>query len=194
VQAFARERGALGGRAKGGVPPYLWAVMEIAYQVRLRGIEVITLTEANVEADAIVTNRRKGSLDNRTRIGPRLREALDVLAERRKRVLAGKRGHATPIRPDARPLCVDERGEPLSRSALDNGWGRLMRMAVAEGVITQGERFGLHGLKHRGITDTAGGLDEKQRGGGHRTQAMVHRYNHSLPVVAATDDAAEGAQ
>jgi len=35
--------------------------MELAYLCRLRGIEVVTLTDANELADLVLTNRRKGS-------------------------------------------------------------------------------------------------------------------------------------
>ncbi len=51
-------------------------------------------------------------------------------------------------------------------------------MAIMEGVITEEERFSLHGLKHRGITDS-----EDKRSGGHRTEAMRERYDHEIPIV-----------
>ncbi|MDR5896344.1 hypothetical protein [Larsenimonas suaedae] len=38
--------------------------MELAYLCRLRGIEVITLTDANHLAEGVMTNRCKGSRDN----------------------------------------------------------------------------------------------------------------------------------
>jgi len=59
-------------------------------------------------------------------------------------------------------------------------WGRFMRNAVRDGVISEGERFALHGLKHRGVTDTKG---NKKEASGHVTDAMLHVYDHSLPVV-----------
>lgn len=187
VQAFAAERGALPGRAAGSVAPYLAPVMEIAYQVRLRGIEAITLTDAHLRGDVLVTARRKGSRDNETEIGDRLRAALDALQERRRAIWTAQR-LPTPLDPASRPLVVSERGQMLTRTAWDNAWQRLMRLAVAEGVITRTQRFGLHGLKHRGVTDTEGGLDAKQQASGHKDPRMVHRYDHSLPRVSATDD------
>lgn len=42
----------------------------------------------------------------------------------------------------------------------------------------KGERFGLHGLKHRGVTDSKG---DKQEASGHKTRAMMEHYNHELP-------------
>jgi len=45
----------------------------------------------------------------------------------------------------------------------------------------QDEHFGLHSLKHRGVTDTKG---NKKEASGHKTDAMMHVYDHSLPTVA----------
>ena len=60
-------------------------------------------------------------------------------------------------------------------------WGRFMRNAVRDGIITTDERFALHGLKHRGVTDTKG---NKKEASGHVTDNMLNVYDHSLPVVA----------
>ncbi len=59
-------------------------------------------------------------------------------------------------------------------------WGHFMRNAVRDGVITSPERFALHGLKHRGVTDSKG---NKKEASGHVTDAMLNVYDHSLPVV-----------
>ncbi|MEN4954915.1 hypothetical protein [Stenotrophomonas indicatrix] len=48
------------------------------------------------------------------------------------------------------------------------------------GIIDQESRFSLHGLKHRGITDS-----EDKASGGHMTEAMRQLYDHSVPVVSA---------
>lgn len=50
--------------------------------------------------------------------------------------------------------------------------------AISAGVIDESERFSLHGLKHRGITDS-----ENKAAGGHRTEAMRQRYDHEDPLV-----------
>jgi hypothetical protein len=52
-------------------------------------------------------------------------------------------------------------------------------------VLTEEERFGLHGLKHRGVTDTLG---DKKRASSHKTDAMVHFYDHALPQVEPSGD------
>jgi hypothetical protein len=56
-----------------------------------------------------------------------------------------------------------------------------MRNAVRDGIIAEDERFALHGLKHRGVTDTKG---NKKEASGHVTDAMLHVYDHSLPIVS----------
>jgi hypothetical protein len=53
--------------------------------------------------------------------------------------------------------------------------------------VTKDERFGLHGLKHRGVTDTKG--DKKLvrlRDRRDAESAMLNLYNHELPPVDST--------
>ena len=74
-------------------------------------------------------------------------------------------------------LIVNESGYPLTKSALDTAWQRMIRSAIVSQVISKEERFSLHGLKHLGITHS----DDK-RSGGHRTEAMRQYYDHELPI------------
>lgn len=69
----ARMLGQLSRGQPGACPEYLSYVMELAYLCRLRGIEAVTLTDANELQDGVLTNRRKGSRDNIVRWTPRLR-------------------------------------------------------------------------------------------------------------------------
>ncbi len=178
VLAFARERAARKAHTAGSVSPYMPAVMVLAYAVRLRGIEVNTLTDAHLTDDGIVSNRTKGSIDNLTEWNDDLKAAVAWLQDyRAERMAAHKR--PVPIRPEARQLLVSESGTPLTKSALDSAWQRLIHAAIAAKVIAAGERFSLHGLKHRGITDS-----DNEADGGHRTLAMRQRYRHKLERVA----------
>lgn len=187
VQAFCYDRGKLPSRARGAVAPYLAPAMEIAYQCRLRGIEVITLTMANIQGDRIVSNRRKGSRDNETLIGPLLEGAIEDLRRYRDTIWT-RRSTPHPLRPEDQPLIVTERGDALTRTAWDNSWQRMLKLAISEGVITADQRFGLHGLKHRGVTDTPGDYKAKQHAAGHKSESMVHTYDHDRPVVMPTSD------
>lgn len=182
VIAFARERGAMVARRKGALRPYLWALAEIAYRCRLRGIEVVTLTDANSTDDGILSNRRKGSRDNVTAWSPELRQAWDALVAQRTRIWTRKR-IARPLRPEDRPLVVGEDGTALSRRALTLAWKRLMRSAIAAGVIEEGDRFGMHAFKRRGITDTKGTRDVKQQASGHKSASQVDVYDFDVPLV-----------
>ncbi|MNP70992.1 hypothetical protein D3C76_1673030 [compost metagenome] len=62
-----------------------------------------------------------------------------------------------------------------------------MTKAVEAGVLLEEERYGLHDLKRRGITDTPGTRAEKQQASGHRDEAMLDIYDLSLPVVDPSD-------
>lgn len=177
VLAFARERGARKAHTDGSCPPYLAPAMELAYGVRLRGIEVTTLTDAHALEAGIRSNRRKGSRDNVTEWDPRLRAAWDALQAQRKAAVARSR-RPVPLQLEQRFLFVAQDGAPLTKSAFDSAWQRLMALAVKDGVITDEQRFTLHGLKHRGITDA-----EDKASGGHRTEAMRQRYDHAVPLV-----------
>lgn len=174
VQAFARERAALKRSDRGHLPPYLAPFIEIAYQCRLRCIEVLTLTDGNLDEIGIISNRRKGSLDNITRWTPGLRDAVATLKAHRRAVLAGK---PSPL---AKPLLVSESGDFFTYSGFSVAWKRMMLAAIEAGVIAPEDRFTAHGLKHRGITDS---LDKGA--GGHKSERMRQRYDHEIPVVDA---------
>lgn len=182
VQDYACRCSERGAREKGALPVYLWAAMELAYQARLRGIEVRTLTDHHVAGEVLQTNRRKGSRDNLVRKGEQTEVAIKVLQDRRAAIWA-KRGITqlnAPLSPKMRPLFVSEDGEILTAHGWHTTWGRLMRNAVRDGIITAEERFALHGLKHRGVTDTKG---DKKEASGHVTDTMLNVYDHSMPTV-----------
>ncbi|CAE6728727.1 Tyrosine recombinase XerC [Xanthomonas arboricola pv. corylina] len=184
VQSYARECSTRAPRQKDALPPYLWAAMELAYQARLRGIEVLTLTDAHDIGEELMTNRRKGSRDNLVRKGAQLAEAIQVLQEYRQQVWERRR-RPIPLQPADRYLFVGEDGDALTRSGFNTAWQRMMKNALRDTVLTTSERFALHGLKHRGVTDTT---KDKKVASGHKTDAMMHLYDHSLPSVSATDD------
>ncbi|PPT94928.1 integrase [Xanthomonas arboricola pv. arracaciae] len=182
VLAFALERGSLKAHTRGSVPPYLHAVMLLAYNVRLRGIEVTDLTDAHAEKKGIRSSRRKGSRDTITAWNDDLRQAWAWLAAYRQKAMQ-VHGRPVHMKPERRRLLVNQSGTPLSKSALDSAWQRMILLAIKDGAITAEQRFSLHGLKHRGITDTEGTRADKQEAAGHATQQMTNRYAHDVPVV-----------
>lgn len=184
IIAFARLRGSLVARTNGSLSPYLWIVAELAYLLRLRGAEVLDLTDASETPQGVNVSRRKGSRGNLTLWAPRLRAAWDAAVAYRSATTPTSR--PCPIDPAQRPLIVAEGGACLQKSSLDTAWQRMMKAAVGAGVITQEQRFGLHGLKHRGVTDTEGTRAEKQDASGHKSASMMDVYDHSVPVVQPT--------
>lgn len=182
VVALFKRRGALPSRRRGSLAPYVWAVAVIAYACRMRGVEVRELTDADETEEGIIVDRRKGSLGNVTRWSTELKEAWNWLKKRRNRIWEKKR-RPLPLRAEDRPLVVTEGGIAVGKHTMSSAWRRAMAAALAAGLITQEERFGLHGLKHRGITDTKGTKADKQLASGHKSMQMVNRYDHERPIV-----------
>ncbi|MEN5097345.1 hypothetical protein [Stenotrophomonas sp. TWI1409] len=139
-----------------------------------------------MDGEVLRTNRRKGSRDNLVRKGAETEEAIAMLRARRAAIWE-KKGGVIPIRAEGRYLFVSEDGERLTEDGWQTAWGRMMRNAVKDGILSQDDRFGLHSLKHRGVTDTKG---DKKQASGHKTDAMMHVYDHSLPTVpeSGSDD------
>jgi site-specific recombinase XerC len=183
----AAARGRLARNEPGGCPEYLASVMELAYLCRLRGIEVVTLTDANELAEGILTNRRKGSRDNIVRWTPRLRAVWDSAKALRARTWE-RRKTPIPIVASKRFIIVASHGGPLRKTSLDTAWQRFITLAIADGNIDPEDRFALHDLKRRGITDTAGTRADKQEASGHRDSKMMDVYDLSLPVVSPSGD------
>lgn len=87
--------------------------------------------------------------------------------------------------PGRGPLSVRQTRRGFTEAGWQTAWGRMMRNAVKDGILSQDDRFGLHSLKHRGVTDTKG---DKKVASGHKTDAMLHVYDHSIPVVEPSNE------
>jgi len=179
---LAKQQGKLTRGEKGSCSPYLWYVMEISYLCRLRGIETVTLTDANETPEGVLTNRRKGSRDNIVRWTPRLRAAWEAAKQVRATIWA-KRKMPVPDLPQQRRIIVAAHGGALQKSSLDTAWQRLVKQAIDKGIMTADQRFGLHDFKRRGITDTLGNRADKQEASGHRDASMLNVYDLSVPIV-----------
>ncbi|HFF3032310.1 TPA: tyrosine recombinase XerC [Stenotrophomonas maltophilia] len=184
VLTFARERGARRPHTKGSCPAYIAPAMVLAFSARLRGIEVCTLTDAHRLDQGVHGERRKGSRASVTEWNEEMIEAWEALVTRRNAIWNRKgRNFPVPIRPEQRFLLVEQTGNPIARSSMSSAWQRFIRMAMSEGVIEEDERFSMHGLKHRGITDTEGNRGDKQDAAGHKSPTTTGRYDHDMPVV-----------
>lgn len=180
--AYAMECGSKTPHTKGSCPGYLWAVIELAYLLRLRGIEVLDLTDAAALENGIHVIRRKGSRGNITEWSPRLRAAWDYLSERRQ-TIHQKRKTAVRMHAHQRHLVVAEDGNPLARDSLSSAWDRFIKGAIKAGKIAAEDRFALHDLKRKGVTDTTGTWADKSQASGHKSDTMRDVYDHQLPVV-----------
>jgi integrase len=92
-----------------------------------------------------------------------------------------------PMQPKDRMVFVNQTGGPLAKSSFDSAFQRLMKLAIAEGVLTEEQRFGPHDLKRKGITDTKGTRGEKQQASGHKSQQMLDVYDFDVPVVGTSE-------
>lgn len=185
ILEFARERGALQPHTRGSCPAYLWPLLQVKYLCRMRGIEVVKLTDAHATERGLYIKRTKGSSDNIVAWTPTLRTAWEVALSVRATTLArpSNRARPIPIRPEDRFIFLTESGTRLSVDAMEAAWQELMRSVIAAGVITAEERPTLHGFKHRGVTDTKGKKADKQAASGHKSAAMLDLYDHEVAVV-----------
>jgi hypothetical protein len=113
---------------------------------------------------------------------PRLRAAWNSAKAYRSQIWKAK-AMPEPLTPDRRFIIVAAHGGALQKSSLDTAWQRFITKAIEAGVITAEQRFGLHDLKRRGITDTPGTRADKQLASGHRDESMLDVYDLSLPLV-----------
>jgi site-specific recombinase XerC len=177
---FAQERGKLQAHTKGSCAPYIWKVLVIALRCRLRGIEILSMHEDQVLPRGLYCKRTKGSRDNVTLWSPDLKAAITSAIEERDAAWSALR-KPIPMRPDDRLVIVGQKGERVTGSTWQSAWKRMIRMAIAAGVVTKEERFGLHDMKRRSITDTKGGRAAKLDGGGHVDERMLNTYDFEVP-------------
>ena len=166
--------------SKVSCPPYLWPVLEIAYQCRLQMIEVLTLTEENASSEGLQANRRKGSNDTLVLWSPRLSKAWNAALQQRATIL-----EKNEIAPKDIPkeVFLTRAGKPLQRSSFDSSYQRFIKRAIEEEVISAEDRFSPHDLKRKGITDMPGTLADKQQASGHKSMKMVADYDQSVAAV-----------
>jgi len=181
LEVFARARGSQ-ARRKGTCAPYIWTALVISRKCRLRGIEVFTSTDANLLEMGIDCQRRKGSRANITEYDELLEDAIDSAIERRREIFE-KRAMPVPIRPEDRLIMVNTSGKRITKSAWQNCWARFQALAIEEGVMKEEEKFGLHDMKRRGVTDTVGTRADRLEASGLSDYKILNTYDKSKPIV-----------
>jgi len=157
--------------AAAGKYPYLQPIMELAYLCRMRLAEVLDLTRANLSTEGVLVVRRKGSKNTLTLWSPRLRAAVDAaLALPRPFVALVDHQHY---------LIPGATGGRMNESTVQTAWQRIMPVALSAGLK---ERFTVHDLKAKGISDTEEG--ERRAGAGHMDPRITERVYNRLPGKA----------
>lgn len=185
--SFAQERSKLKSRTKGSCKAYIWMALEIGYLNRLRGIESFKATDDQIKEDGLECSRAKGSTDNVTRWNPRLRNVVDAALAHRDELWAKKK-RPYPIKPDQRPILVNDYGDAVKASTWQSGWKRFLEMAIRENIITKDQWFGLHDMKRRGATDTPGTKSDKLDATGLSSLQILKTYDKSKQLVDASSE------
>jgi len=107
-------------------------------------------------------------------------DAYSIEMKRANRRRSGSAGSASPGSDDT-SILVLHRSRSLWRNCKPRFLyaRRTMRNAVKGGILIPDGRFGLHSLKH-GVSPIQ---SKKKEARGHKTDAMLHLYDHSLPLV-----------
>ena len=147
--------------------PVMYAAIVVSIATTTRQGEMLNLRWGDVDLDngRIVLRKTKSGR-------PRVVEALPAAVEALRAVR--KLSIATP----AMSVFINERGEPLQKSALEMRWTKLRKAAK----LTD---FRWHDLRHTGATEwRAGGTDpiDLRDLMGHSNLSMTLRYAHAAPA------------
>ena len=140
-----------------------WA-MELAYLLRARRSEIITMRVNAITEEGLDWDRGKGSDGEITLWTPRLRAAIEG-------ALKHSYGNAKPIG-NARIL-LNNYGSPVTASAWNSALQRLRPKMKEKGIAP----FTLHDLK------AAGYSDQETQYAGHRSPKMHNTYNRKKRIV-----------
>ena len=136
---------------------YMKPLMELAYLLYARKSEVLALTAANLREEGMFVERLKGSKSNVVQWSPRLRAAVTA-------------ARLLPPQIPQKTIVHNTRGNRINESTVDSAWQRLMSACAAAGPDFQ--RFTLHDLKAKGITDQI----KEQNSAGHKSEQVRQSY------------------
>lgn len=142
---------------------YLVPLMEMIYLCRFRPSEALNVTRFDILDEGLNTRRTKGSRDAITKWSPRLREAVDTCLALDRQVSIAH-------------LFTNRNGSRVTLNAAEQA---LRKAIKAAGV----ERFTLHDLKAKGVSDFEG---SKQDASGHKDARMVSIYDRKMKEVEST--------
>jgi len=177
-------------------PPNIQAVMEIAYLCGARSGDIRTLMVSDIKNEGLYIEQNKTGKKQIKKWTPRLRAAIE-LAKKQPSKLKGENIKTFYI-------VHNKHGQPYSAKGLKGMFGKLVDKAMGICREVKGEenyqarkelfeqqypplvkeRFSLHDLKAKGISDFEG---DKQEFSGHKNKAMTERYNRTADVVDIVD-------
>lgn len=146
-------------------PRYIKQGMELAYLCRMRRIEIINATRAQILKEGFDTKRGKGSRDAITEWSDRLSEAVKP-----------SEGVSSIY------ILHNDNGQKITEHAFKSAWRRLQAKMPKLGV----EKFNFHDIKAKGVSDVIGGDDEKMDASGHKDRKTMLKYDRKKRVVKPT--------
>lgn len=146
-------------------PPMVQAAMEIAYRCAARQQDVLDRQRQHLQEDGLYIRQGKTGKQQIKAWTVELRAAIDLAA-------------AQPSRLGTMWIIHNRAGQRYTRSGFNSIWGRLVKKALAQGLI--GESFTFHDLKAKGVSDFEG---DKQKFSGHKTRAQMEDYNRKPELV-----------
>lgn len=172
--------------------PVMQIFMELAYLLGARGQDLRAIMLKDLGEEGIFIAQQKTGKRQVKRWNPRLREVVNMAM----RVRASR---VDPLGEDCGYLIVTRNGEPYSEYGLKSLWQRnkarihKARVKAANGKSVTDITWTFHDIKAKAISDYEG---DKQTFSGHKSRAMLERYNRSpdvmdslnKPGVLETDD------
>lgn len=157
--------------------------MELSYLLAARGQDVRKITLDDLRKDGIYIVQAKTGKKQLKRWTERLRQIVDLALKVREKRLEGKPFHANT-------LIVTQTGEAYSESALKSLWQRNKTRVLkkwqerSDASEMPTIAWTYHDIKAKGISDYIG---DKQAFSGHKSHAMMERYNRSPDEVDSLD-------
>ncbi len=168
-------------------PTNIQSVMEIAYLCAARSGDVRLLKHSDIKPEGLLIVQSKTGKKQIKKWTSRLKKAVDTAKEQPAKIASiyvihnrhgqpytakGLKGMFVKLVDKAMGICREVKGEKhyLTRKAeFEQQYPPLIK-----------ERFSLHDLKAKGISDFEG---DKQFFSGHKTSSMVERYNRTPDIV-----------
>lgn len=174
-------------------PPNLQAAMEIAYLCAARSGDVRMLRLGDIKEEGLFIEQSKTGKKQIKAWTPRLRSAVSLAKKQ-------------PAKIDTTFIIHNKQGQPYTAKGIRGMFGKIVDKAM--GICRRDksesdeayearkaefikqyppqftERFSLHDLKAKGISDYQG---DKQHFSGHKTSSMMETYNRTADVVDIVD-------